>query len=199
MSMPRILALAGSLRKDSYNKKLVQIAVRGARQAGAEVTYIDLKDFPLPIFDEDLEKAEGLPDNARKLKKLFLDHAGLLLSAPEYNSSITAVLKNTIDWVSRPVQGEAPLAGFVGKVAVLMSASPGGLGGLRSLVHVRAILGNIQVIVLPDQIGVSRAFEAFAEDGSLKDPKLQAGIEGLGKTLADFLNSFSVRPAPRDR
>jgi NAD(P)H-dependent FMN reductase len=107
-----------------------------------------------------------------------------LISAPEYNSSITAVLKNTIDWVSRPVPGEAPLACFDGKVASLMSASPGALGGLRGLVHVRAILGNIKVLVLPDQVAISRAGEAFNPDGSLKDPKQQAAVEGLGAQLA---------------
>src|SRR6202051_3583545 len=111
MSAPRILAFAGSLRKDSYNKKLVQIAAQAARGAGADVTYIDLRDYPLPIFDEDLEKASGMPANGQKLKTLFIEHDGLLIAAPEYNSSITAVLKNTIDWVSRPAPGEAPLVG----------------------------------------------------------------------------------------
>src|SRR5262249_55493848 len=151
VAAPRILAFAGSLRKDSYNKKLVQIAVAAARRAGAEATCIDLRDYPLPIYDGDLEAASGIPDNAQKLKKLFLEHDGLLLSCPEYNSSITAVLKNTIDWVSRPLPNEANLACFVGKIATLMSASPGALGGLRGLVHVRSILGNINVIVLPEQ------------------------------------------------
>src|SRR3954447_7404881 len=127
MTIPRILAFAGSLRKDSYNKKLIKIAADAARRAGAEVTLIDLKDYPLPIYDGDLEAASGIPDNGQKLKKLFLDHDGLLLSCPEYNSSITAVLKNTIDWVSRPAPGEASLACFIGKAATLMSASPGGL------------------------------------------------------------------------
>jgi NAD(P)H-dependent FMN reductase len=187
MSAPRILAFAGSLRKDSFNKKLVQIAVGGARSAGAEVTCIDLKDYPLPIYDGDLEVASGVPENGKKLKQLFLAHDGLLLSCPEYNSSITAVLKNTIDWVSRPVPGEAPLACFAGKVATLMSASPGALGGLRGLVHVRAILGNINVVVLPDQIAVSKAHDAMNADGTLKDAKQQAGIEGLGRRLAEFL------------
>ncbi len=190
MSAPRILALAGSLRKDSYNKKVVQIAASAARRAGADVTYIDLKDYPLPIFDEDLEKSAGLPDHAQKLKKLFIEADGLLISAAEYNSSITAALKNTIDWVSRPVPGEAPLAGFAGKVVTLMSASPGALGGLRGLVHVRAILGNINAIVLPGQVAVSRAFEAFNDDGTLKDAKLQTGVEGLGITLAEFLKKL---------
>jgi NAD(P)H-dependent FMN reductase len=181
---PKILAFAGSTRTDSYNKRLVKIAVAGARAAGAEVTLIDLRDFPLPLFDGDLEAKDGLPTNGRKLKDLFLAHHGLLISAPEYNSSITAVLKNTIDWVSRPVPGEAPLACFDGKVACLMSASPGALGGLRGLVHVRAILGNIKVLVLPDQVAVSKAGEAFNPDGSLKDPKQQAAVEGLGARLA---------------
>ena len=192
MTTPRILAFAGSLRKDSYNKKLVQVAIQGARRAGAEVTYIDLKDYPLPIYDGDLETASGIPENGHKLKKLFLEHDGLLLSCPEYNSSITAVLKNTIDWVSRPIPNEASLACFVGKAATLMSASTGGLGGLRGLVHVRSILGNIQATVLPDQIAVSRAHEAFNDDGTLKDAKQQAGVEGLGKTLAEFLKKFKA-------
>ena len=184
---PKILALAGSLRADSYNKKLVQIAAAGARRAGAEVTYIDLRDYPLPIFDEDLEAKEGLPANARKLKDLFIGSDGLLIAAPEYNSSISAALKNAIDWVSRPVPDEAPLAGFAGKVAAIMSASPGELGGLRGLVHLRAILGNIQTLVLPDQVSVTRAYEAFNPDGSLKDARKQAGVDKLGEKLATIL------------
>ena len=128
-----------------------------------------------------------MPENGQKLKKLFIDHDGLLIASPEYNSSITAVLKNAVDWVSRPAPGEPSLVAFRGKVAMLMSASPGALGGLRGLVHLRSILGNIGVIVLPDQIAVAKAHEAFQPDGSLTDPKQQAGIEGLGKTLASFL------------
>jgi chromate reductase len=190
MSVPRILALAGSLRKDSYNKKLVQIAIQGARRAGADVTYIDLRDYPLPIYDGDLEAASGIPENGQKLKRLFIEHDGLLIASPEYNSSITGVLKNIIDWVSRPAPNEASLVAFTGKVATLMSASPGALGGLRGLVHVRSILGNINVIVLPGQIAISRASEAFNEDGSLKDAKQQAGVQDLGKTLAEFLKKL---------
>lgn len=187
---PRILAFAGSLRTGSFNKMLIKIAVAGARAAGAEVTLIDLRDLPLPIFDEDLEKSQGLPENARKLKDLFLAHQGLLIAAPEYNSSITAVLKNTIDWVSRPVPGEPPLACFDGKVASLMSASPGALGGLRGLVTVRSILGNIKVLVLPDQIAISKAHESFNPDGSLKDVKQQAGIEKLGANVVHLLKKI---------
>lgn len=189
-SVPKILAFAGSTRTDSYNKRLVKIAVAGARAAGGEVTLIDLRDFPLPVFDGDLESRDGLPANGRKLKDLFLAHHGLLISAPEYNSSITGVLKNTFDWVSRPVPGEAPLECFDGKVACLMSASPGALGGLRGLVHVRAILQNIKVIVLPDQIAVPKAAEAFNPDGRLKDPKQQAAVEGLGTKLVQVISKL---------
>ena len=185
--MPRILAFASSTRRESFNKKLVAIAAQGAREAGAEVTLIDLKDFPLPLFDQDLEADQGMPEMGKKLKKLFIDHDGLLIASPEYNSSFPAVLKNAIDWVSRPAPGEPSLAAFRGKVATLMSASPGALGGLRALVHVRSILGNIGVIVLPDQITVADAHEAFNPDGTLNDPKRQAGIEALGRTLAEFL------------
>ncbi len=183
----RILAFAGSLRRDSFNKKLVRIAAQGARAAGADVTIVDLKDFPLPIYDGDIETEKGLPEQALRLKQLFLEHDGLLISAPEYNSSITAALKNAIDWVSRPLPNEPQLAGFLNKVAVLMSASPGALGGLRGLVHLRAVLGNIQVLVLPDQIAVSRAQEAFAGDGTLKDSTQQANIERLGRRLAETI------------
>lgn len=184
---PRILAFAGSLRRESFNKKLVPIAAGAARDAGAEVTVIDLRDFPLPVFDQDLEAEHGMPENGKKLKQLFVDHDGLLIASPEYNSSVTAVLKNTIDWVSRPAPGEPSLVAFRGKVATLMSASPGALGGLRGLVHVRSILGNIGVILLPDQIAIPKAQDAFNANGSLKDPKQHSGVEGLGRTLASFL------------
>lgn len=184
---PRILAFAGSTRTDSYNKRLVRIAALGAEQAGAEVTSIDLRDFALPLFDEDLERDAGPPEAATRLKALMVGHDGLLIASPEYNSSFTAVLKNAIDWASRPAPGEPPLAAFRGKAATILSASPGALGGLRGLVHLRSILGNIGVIVLPDQIAIPRAYEAFAEDGTLQDPKLQASIVGLGRTLAEFL------------
>ena len=187
-----ILAFAGSARKESYNKKLIQIAAAGARGAGAHVELIDLRDFPLPLMDEDLEKEHGLPENAAKLKQLFLAAGGLLLACPEYNSAITPLLKNTIDWVSRPVPNEASLACFNGKCAALMSASPGALGGLRGLVTVRSILGNIGVLVLPTQIAVSKAFEAFNPDGSLKDAKQHAAIEKLGASLAEAMNKLKA-------
>ncbi len=186
----QILAFAGSTRRDSYNKLLVRIAGAGAERAGATVTYLDLKDYPLPLFDEDLEREQGAPDNALRLKELFMAHQGLLLASPEYNSSITAVLKNAIDWVSRTAPGEPPLVAFQGKTAALLSASPGALGGLRGLVHVRAILGNIGVLVLPEQIAISRAFEAFSPAGSLLDEKQQERVMGLGQRLAEILHKL---------
>lgn len=184
---PRILCFAGSTRRDSLNKRLVKIAAEGARSAGAEVTELDLRDLPLPLYDGDLEAAEGLPANTRKLKEIFLAHRGLLISSPEYNSSISGVLKNAIDWISRPAPGEGSLACFDGKVAALMSASPGALGGLRGLVHLRSILGNIKVLVLPEQVAVSKAMDTFNGDGSLKDAKQQSSVEQLGTKLAGLL------------
>ncbi len=190
--MSKILAFGGSTRKDSYNQRLVQIAAAGAREAGADVTLISLREFPMPLFDEDFESKNGKPEKAKELKQLMIEHDGFLISCPEYNSSISAVLKNAIDWVSRPDEGDAPggLAAFQGKVVSLMSASPGGLGGLRGLVHVRAILGNIGCIVLPDQVAVSAAFKAFNDDGSLADEKKHQRIAQLGKSLAQTLEKL---------
>jgi len=185
--IPRILAFAGSLRKESYNKALVKIAVAGAEAAGANVTYVDLRDYPLPIFDEDLEREQGMPENGRRLKDLFLANEGLLLACPEYNSSISAVLKNAIDWVSRREGDEAPLACYAGKVAAIMSASPGALGGLRGLVTVRSILGNIQVTMLPDQIAIPRAKAALTPDGALADESKHEAVRALGEKLATTL------------
>jgi len=187
---PKILAFAGSTRKESFNKKLVKIAIEGARAAGADVTYVDLRDIPMPLYDGDLETEQGVPENAKKFKALLLAHDGFLISAPEYNSSISGVLKNAIDWASRPLPGEAPLACFAGKVVTLMSASPGALGGLRGLVVVRSLLSNIRVIVLPDQVAVVKAHEAFDIDGKLKDPKQQASIEALGRDLVAVLKKL---------
>lgn len=191
MTKPKILAFAGSTRAESFNKKLVCIAAEGARIAGAEVTIMDLRDLPMPLFDEDLEKREGLSPNVRKLKGLMLGHHGFLISSPEYNSSITGVLKNAIDWASRPVPNEPTLACFTNKVAALMSASPGALGGLRGLVHVRAILGNIGMIVLPNQVSIPNAHEAFDPSGNLKDSKKQASVRKLGTDLTEILSRLN--------
>ncbi len=190
MYTPSIVAFSGSARTESFNSRLVKIAAEAARAAGAKVTLVDWREFRLPLFDEDEEKQGGMPKNARAFKELLLSHDGFLISAPEYNSSITPLLKNAIDWASRREGNEKPLEAFAGKVAALMSASPGALGGLRGLVHVRAILGNIRVIVLPDQIAVSKAHEAFDPSGRLKDAQQQSSIEGLGTGLAAVLRKL---------
>jgi NAD(P)H-dependent FMN reductase len=188
MTTPRILAFGGSLRRDSWNQKLAAVAAAGAREAGAEVTLIALRDFPLPLFDQDVEDSDGMPVAAKQLKQLFREHHGFIIASPEYNSSITAALKNAIDWVSRAESDDEPsLVAFTGKSAVLCSASPGALGGLRGLVHVRAILGNIGVTVLPDQVAVSKAYEAFNEDGSLADEKMAGRVKKLGAHLTHQL------------
>ncbi|MGE3808157.1 MAG: NADPH-dependent FMN reductase, partial [Gemmataceae bacterium] len=147
----------------------------------AEVTLIDLRDFPMPLFDGDLERDQGMPEHGARLKKLMSEHDGFLLACPEYNSSITAVMKNAIDWASRPNPKEA----FHGKTALLLSASPGGLGGLRGLVTVRSILGNIGVLVLPEQLAVNKATEAFDESGGLKDAAQLATIDRLVHRLVE--------------
>ncbi len=189
-TVPKILAFTGSMRKGSYNRKLVRIATAAAHRAGADVTEIELRDLPLPVYDGDLEAESGLPQNARKLKDLMKVHAGFLIASPENNSSVSAALKNAIDWASRPEPDEPPLACFTGKTAAIMSASPGGLGGLRGLVHLRAILGNIGVLVLPDQRAVSGASGAFDDDGALKDPKQQEAIEKIGTKLATVIGKL---------
>ncbi len=188
---PRILAFAGSVRAESLNRTLLRFAVNIARSAGADVTVLEFKDYPLPLMDEDLESREGVPEAAMKLKQVFKEHHALLIAAPEYNSSITPLLKNAIDWISRPVPGEPPLGAFQGKVATLISASPGDLGGLRGLVHLRAILGNIGVIVLPDQFALTRAHEAFGAEGNLKDAKQTARLEGVVKKLVVAAGRFA--------
>lgn len=182
-SSPRILAFAGSTRAGSFNKLLAREAASLASAAGAEVTVVDLRDLALPLYDADLEAASGLPAAAKQWKASLAGAQGLLIASPEYNSSITAVLKNAIDWASRPAPGEAPLAAFSGKVAALVSASPGALGGLRGLVHLRAILGNIGVLVLPDQLAIGKANEAFDAKGMLVDQKQRQGLERIVKSL----------------
>lgn len=180
----RILAFAGSTREGSFNKKLVRVVAEGARAQGAEVTIVDLRDLAMPLYDGDLEERDGLPENARKLKDLFLSHQGVLLSCPEYNASITAVLKNSLDWVSRPAPGEKPLECFHDKVCGLVAASPGALGGLRGLVVVRALMAHLGCLVVPQQVAVSRAHEAFDDTGKLKDAKQEASVHAVGAAVA---------------
>ena len=193
MSTVKILAFAGSTRTDSYNKKLVKIAVEGARQAGVEVTLIDLRDFPMPLFDGDLEAASGMPEHAKRFKRLMIEHQGLLISTPEYNSSITGVLKNSIDWASREESDdEPPLVAFRGKTAALVSASPGAYGASRSQRHVRAILAHLGAYVLPEQVAIPKAHEAFDESGALRDARRQKAVMEVGAKLAEFTRKLNA-------
>lgn len=169
--MPRILAFSGSLRRDALNRKLITVAADATRAAGSEVTLLDLADYPLPLYDGDLEARDGLPANALRLKALFKAHDAFLIASPEYNSSIPPVLKNTIDWVSREWQGESGLVPYQGKVAALLAASPGQFGGARMLPHLRQVLSALGVLVLPGQFTLSHADTAFdPENGALKSP-----------------------------
>lgn len=187
MNTPKILVFAGSTRSASYNKQLARFAANAATAAGAEVTLLDLRDYTLPLFDEDLEEQQGLPENAKKLKALFRAHDAFIIASPEYNSSITAALKNTIDWCSRSESDDEPaLAAYRGKTALLLSASPGGFGGMRGLVHLRSILGNIGVIVLPDQVAVPKAHEVFDGAGGIKDERTAGQVTRVVKGLVDF-------------
>lgn len=184
MKKPRILAFGGSLRLESYNQKLATIAANFARDAGADVTLIALRDFRMPLFDEDLESAEGMPENARELKALFAEHDGLIISSPEYNSTITAALKNAMDWVSRATSDdEPPLSVLKGKTAAIISASPGGYGGARSLAQLRPFLENIHITVLPDQVSIAKAHEAFDEANQLLDLQKAAEVKALATKL----------------
>ena len=191
MSTPKIAAFAGSLRAGSFNKKLLTLAADAARAAGAEVTIIDLRELALPLFDEDLEAASGLPEGAKKLKALLRASDGFLIASPEYNSSVTGALKNAIDWASRSeADGEPPLAAYRGKAAALFSASPGALGGLRGLVTLRSILGNIGVIVAPDQVCIGAAHEAFDDAGQLKDARKAKQVAALAQGLVEILRKL---------
>ncbi len=192
--MVKILAIGGSLRRGSFNKKLAKLAAAGAMKAGAQVTIVDLANYPLPLYNQDVEDESGLPENAKKLKKLFIDHDGFLFSSPEYNSSISGVFKNVIDWVSRPEDADpAPLIAFKGKIASIMSASPSYLGGLRGLVTLRSILSNINVLVLPEQLTIPHANKAFNESGQLIDPAKLGKAMQMGERLANFMKNTCAK------
>lgn len=186
--MARILVFAGSARRDSLNKKLAREAARFAREAGAEATFVDLDDYPIPLYHGDLEAAEGMPENARKLRALFLAHDALLVVSPENNSSVTALLKNTIDWLSRDLgEGrgdDSGLAPWRGKVAGLLAASPGAFGGVRGLPHLRQVLATLGVTVLGTQVAVPRAHEAFGPDGRLADERAAKSVRALAAAVA---------------
>jgi chromate reductase len=180
----RILGFAASARFDSFNKKLVRIALRGAERSGATVTLVDLRDYPLPVYDGDEEATNGLPENVERLRSLFKASDGLLLASPEYNGFMPPLLKNTLDWLSRSPEAQPDLSSFAAKVAVIMAASPGPLGGLRGLRGVRELLTNLGYTVLPSQMTIRAAFKAFDEAGEMVDADQAKRVEALGAELA---------------
>lgn len=189
MAAPQVLAFAGSSREESYNRRLLANAVPLLEAEGVGCTLIELRDYPLPIYDGDLEAARGVPDNAIELRALFKAHRGLLIAAPEYNSSVSPLLKNTIDWVSRPVPREPGSLPFQDKLAALLSASPGGFGGLRGLAALRPVLVTLGVVVLPQQFCLAQAHAAFTDDGGLGDGQARERLQAVLRALARWLRA----------
>lgn len=177
-----LIAFAGSLRKDSYNKQLVNVAAEKARALGAKVTVIDLKEYSLPLFDEDLEK-EMVPENLPALRKLFSQANGLLIASPEYNGSFSSVLKNTIDWLSRPAKDDSYSPAYGQFTVGLMAASPGGLGGIRGLSHIRELMSNLGSLVVPNQIALGAAYEAFNSEGQLNNSAMDDRLQALAQQV----------------
>lgn len=177
----KLLFLSGSARDASFNKKLAQLGHRIADTKGIPSAFADLADYPMPLYNGDDEAADGPPENAIKLKALMALHDGILVTSPEYNASIPALLKNTLDWVSRVrSDGDTPLDVFKTRVFALGSASPGGMGGLRGLNAVRTVLEmGLGALVLPEQFAVPRAMTAFDEAGALKDKEAEGRYTGL--------------------
>jgi NAD(P)H-dependent FMN reductase len=194
-NIPRLLAFAGSLRQESFNRRLIPVLAEGARDAGARVTLIELRDFPLPVYDGDIE-ASGMPDNVRKLQAMMAEHDGLLISTPEYNGSMPALVKNTLDWISRPMaDGQSGTRLFRDKAAGIVSASPGPLGGLRSLLVLRDALAKLGLIVVPQQVAVGQAAERLAERGVLGDERLRNAVLDVGAAVTRLASNLTGRPA----
>jgi chromate reductase len=183
-TVPRVLVLAGSTRTGSFNRKLAAVAAGELRSAGMEATLADLRDYAMPLYEGDAEAAQGVPDNARRLKEELRGHDALVVASPEYNGSFPALVKNIIDWLSRPAAGEPPLAVFRGKPAALLSASPGPGAGKRGLRHLRELLDMIGMKLVPSQVNVARAAEAFDQDGNLVRPEDRAAVRQLVDEVA---------------
>ncbi len=182
--MTKALLFAGSIRTDSLNRRLTRAAAEELRRRGIEVTFADLRDYPMPMYDGDLEAGSGVPENARAFRKLIEANDALVIASPEYNGSFPALLKNVIDWVSRAQSGERPAAAFHGKTAVLLSTSPGPGAGKRGLRHLRELLEMIGVHVLPVEVSIPKGTQAFDQDGGLTRPEDIAALERVAEALA---------------
>jgi chromate reductase len=193
MSNPRILVFAGSIRTGSFNASLAALAAKELVLAGAEVTHISLQDFPMPIYDGDLEAASGAPENAIKLKRMMMTHAGVFIASPEYNASVAPLLKNTLDWISRVRDGkETPLAAYKNRIFALGSASNGRFGGMRSLLALRQVLEiGCGALVMPEQISVSGAADAYDDIGHLKDARSADLLRAVVRRLIDMARQFA--------
>lgn len=186
LSSTKLLFFAGSAREASFNKRLARLGAQIAEVNGLAATFADLGDYPMPLYDADLQALDGIPENARKLEALMKVHTGIFIACPEYNASITPLLKNTLDWISRiRNEGEEPLAVFKTRVFALGSVSPGGMGGLRGVNTVRTVLElGLGALVLPDQFAVPKAGEAFEDNGHLKNREQQEKFKQLIVKLA---------------
>lgn len=182
----KIAAFAGSLRKNSWNKKVLKVVVEGARNAGAEVTILDLNDYEMPIYNEDLHNEKGFDENALKFQQILSEHDGLIVASPEYNGSLPAALKNPLDWASRQSDSFKMGEVFKGKVAAITTASPGGFGGIRCLGHLRSILTILGVHVLPAEFAVGNVGKLFDGD-TMTDEKTKTMLEEYGASLVAIL------------
>jgi NAD(P)H-dependent FMN reductase len=183
MTDARILAFAGSARKESWNRRVLDVAVAGARDAGADVTVVNLADYSMPLYNADWHAEHGVPPAMLDLRGLMMAANGLLIASPEYNASITPLLKNTIDWLSQDVNGEGGKAPFERKVGGLMGASNGAFGTIRALPHVSAILANLGVLMLP-VVAVPGVAKVFDGSGAMTNERTKSALVGLGARVA---------------
>jgi chromate reductase, NAD(P)H dehydrogenase (quinone) len=184
----KTLVFAGSNRSNSLNKKLARFAAEELQRAGIEVTVAELTDFPMPLYDGDLEIEAGLPESARAFKQLLREHDSLVIASPEYNGSFPALLKNTVDWISRPEPGERPSEVFQNKTAALLSTSPGAGGGRRGLRHLRELMQNLGVSVISTEVAVARGSDAFDTNGRLVRADAVDQVRQLVADLASAVN-----------